>query len=109
MLVDVENTSRLARLPVDRLIRDAEWHDRSGIFKIPLPIESIHLLHDRLDCVGLLHPSGLQALEQVFDRVTIVRADVVVLTATSQRSPSSDPTALLGRGDPATELKIAEP
>jgi hypothetical protein len=29
--------------------------------------------------------------------------------ATSQRSPSSDPTALLGRGDPATELKIAGP
>jgi hypothetical protein len=28
---------------------------------------------------------------------------------TSQRSPSSNPTALLGRGDPATELKIAEP
>src|SRR6202022_3882644 len=69
VLVDVENTSGLARLPVDRLIRDAERHDRSGIFKIPLPIESIHLRHRQLDFVGLGSPSGLQVLEQAFDSV----------------------------------------
>jgi hypothetical protein len=69
--VDIENASGFARLSVDRLIRDAEGHDRSGIFKIPLPIQSIHLLHRRLDCVGLGRPSGLQALQQAFDRVAI--------------------------------------
>jgi hypothetical protein len=38
----------------------------------------------------------------------VVRGDAV-LTATSQRSTSYDPTALLGRADAATDLKIAEP
>jgi hypothetical protein len=71
VLIDVENTSGLARLPVDRLIRDAERHDRSGVFKIPLPIESIHLRHRRLDFVGPGSPSGLQALEQAFYSVTM--------------------------------------
>jgi hypothetical protein len=71
VLIDVENTSGLARLPVESLIRDAKRHDRSGIFKIPLPIESIHLRHRRLDFVGTWSPSGLQALEQAFYSVTM--------------------------------------
>jgi hypothetical protein len=60
VLVAVENTGGLARLPVGR------WYvmprGRSNIFKVPLPIESIHLRHRRFDFVGLRRSFGLQAL-----------------------------------------------
>jgi hypothetical protein len=89
VLVDVENTGDLARLPVDRLVRDAKGSDRSSIFKIPLLIESIHLRHRRFDFVGLRRPSGLQAFEQTYDRVRIDHIPSMGLIQSPLRSSAS--------------------
>jgi hypothetical protein len=109
VLVDVENTGGLARLPVDRLARDAKGNDRSSVFKIPLPIESIHLRHRWFDFVGLRRPSNLQALEQAFDRV---RVDHIPLHGFDAEAfaiqccmPASSANPFLSLGRPAATPK----